>query len=340
MLIASLDFLLALIQPVLSLKNGLELIITFLILLQLIYLAFKVQKSRIFWSHICFLVTLLLHFTILNVNHYFGVLLFQPFFFYPFYGFSLMLTANLLVPTRYESKALLSLTVNFTLFLLGVVIYFLLPIKYHFHSLHLVVVLCITSINARKCEDHVMKIWLLNTCGFMILLVGAFPITILLTSLENYLIFKIPYTIVFAIFLLHNFNTFLGKPRFFIPEEKDDCSSSDLLSKLTEALEKQKLYKRHALTISEFSKAIDEPVYKISRTLNQHYGKSFPELINHLRISEIKEELVKNDNQTTKIESLAYEAGFNAPSSFYVAFKKELGLTPKEYKNRSSESHR
>lgn len=330
-------FLIGLVQPVVSLKNGLELILTFLILLQLIYLITKVQRSTLFWAHIGFLFTLLLHFIILNANHYFGIVIFEPFLFYPCYAFSLLLTADMLDPNANAQNRKLSTFLNFIQFAIGLAIFFLIPINYHLNSLHLVIVLLFTLQKARRIQSDELSNWLVRTSGFMILLVGVFPVTIFITSIENYLIFKIPYAIIFVIFLVQNFYSFLGKPRFFIVREKRDVHHlTPLLNKLIDALEGQKIYRKQALTLNELSKAVDEPVYKISKTLNQHYGKPFPELINHLRIIDIKARLVEEESKTIKIESLAYEAGFNTPSSFYAAFKKELGITPGEFRNTIS----
>lgn len=338
-MIDSIHFTLGLIQPVVSLKNGLELILTFLILLQLIFLTLKVQRSPLFWAHFSFLLMLFFHFIILNIYHYFGFLIFQPFLFYPCYAYCLLLAADLLNPDRTSKTLLQSHFFNLIQFTSGLSLFFLVPIQYHLNSLHLVVVLLVAWQKAKKTTSPELRRWLIHTCGSMILLVGLFPVTLFLTTIENYLIFKIPYAIIFVIFLIQNFSFFLGNPRFFLQKERHETSPSDpLLGKLIDALEVQKLYKKQALTLNGLSNEVKEPVYKISRTLNQHYGKSFPELINHLRITEVKERLVSKDSNTIKIEALAYEVGFNTPSSFYVAFKKELGTTPGEFRNNVTDT--
>ncbi len=326
-----------LIQSMVSLKNGLELILTFLILLQLLYLTLKVQRSPLFWAHYTFLTILLFHFIILNAHHYFGVLILEPFLFYPCYAFSLLLSADLLNPNPDKTKRLQTIKLNLAQFGIGLTLFFLVPLHYHLNSLHLVIVLLYILQKSRKSTFQQLKNWLIRTSGFMMILVGLFPITMFLTTTENYLIFKIPYAIVFVIFLIQNFYSFLGKLRFFMMKEAhEDLQPEPLLNKLIDVLEGQKIYKKQALTLNELSKEINEPVYKISKTLNRHYGKSFPELINHLRISDIKARLVHEDGKTMKIETLAYEVGFNTPSSFYVAFKKELGITPGEFRNNIS----
>ncbi|WP_420549550.1 helix-turn-helix domain-containing protein [Curvivirga sp.] len=69
---------------------------------------------------------------------------------------------------------------------------------------------------------------------------------------------------------------------------------------------------------------------KLSFVLNQHIGTTFFELLNRQRIMWVCE-VLKSMSASSSILDIAYEAGFNSSSSFYKAFKKETGLTPKEY---------
>ena len=51
--------------------------------------------------------------------------------------------------------------------------------------------------------------------------------------------------------------------------------------------------------------------------------------MNELRVKEVKQKLAGGSD--VKIEGLAYDVGFNTPSAFYAAFKKETSLSPREY---------
>jgi AraC-like DNA-binding protein len=101
------------------------------------------------------------------------------------------------------------------------------------------------------------------------------------------------------------------------------------------ALEKEKLYTKSAITLSSFSEHLGSPSYLVSKAINQHYGKTFPELINYYRVEAVKEKLISGEDKLLKIEGLAYEVGFNTPSAFYAAFKKETSMSPKEFKKRA-----
>lgn len=93
----------------------------------------------------------------------------------------------------------------------------------------------------------------------------------------------------------------------------------------------EKVYLDSNINLNEFSKSIEQPAYVVSHTINQVYGKKFPEFVNSYRIKEVKRILLNQVLSDYTIEGVAYEVGFNTPSAFYNAFKKETGCSPKEF---------
>ncbi len=108
---------------------------------------------------------------------------------------------------------------------------------------------------------------------------------------------------------------------------------------IIEALEVKKMYHKQGISLTEFSKTINIPKYIISITIKDRYLKSFPEVINHMRIEDIIKKLKNPDSVNTKIEELAFDVGFNSTSSFYTAFKKETSMTPREFQKASILNH-
>jgi AraC family transcriptional activator of pobA len=68
----------------------------------------------------------------------------------------------------------------------------------------------------------------------------------------------------------------------------------------------------------------------LSDLLKQETGKTALELIHLYVISEAKNLLVEGENS---ISEIAYRLGFENPPYFSRLFKKEVGMSPKEYKN-------
>lgn len=70
---------------------------------------------------------------------------------------------------------------------------------------------------------------------------------------------------------------------------------------------------------------------KLSWLLNNCIGKNFNEFINHYRIEAFKSLAKDPANANITVLGLAYDSGFNSKTVFNTYFKKETGLTPKEF---------
>ena len=68
-----------------------------------------------------------------------------------------------------------------------------------------------------------------------------------------------------------------------------------------------------------------------SRIFNKYMGMNIPAYINQIRIEQAKE-LLKNTNK--KIYEIAQETGYISATSFQIAFKKQEGITPIEFRNQ------
>lgn len=110
-----------------------------------------------------------------------------------------------------------------------------------------------------------------------------------------------------------------------------------LLQKIKTAIEEDKIFMQPAITLAQFSEAIETPTYLVSKATKSIYNKSFPEVINSFRIKTITIKLSQPDYANEKIEDLAYDVGFNTSSAFYSAFKKETSMSPRAYQKMMQE---
>ncbi|WP_431134653.1 helix-turn-helix domain-containing protein [Psychroserpens mesophilus] len=107
----------------------------------------------------------------------------------------------------------------------------------------------------------------------------------------------------------------------------------ELLQKIKNAIEEDQIFMQPAISLAQFSEAINTPTYLVTKATKSIYNKSFPEVINSFRIQTIKQKLSQPEFANEKIEDLAYDVGFNTASTFYNAFKKEVSMTPREYQS-------
>ncbi|MEM9545704.1 MAG: helix-turn-helix domain-containing protein [Bacteroidota bacterium] len=111
----------------------------------------------------------------------------------------------------------------------------------------------------------------------------------------------------------------------------DEQTSQKDVTKLLSYIQSEKPYLNPNLSLRMLAGSIGIHPNQLSWLLNQVIGKNFNEFINQKRISHFKELVVNPENSHISIIGLAYESGFNSKTVFNTAFKKETGLTPKEY---------
>lgn len=132
----------------------------------------------------------------------------------------------------------------------------------------------------------------------------------------------------------------IKNPTFFPKLKSTIKTNPKVVGLIKHHLELEKVYLQPSMTLDQFSKQIDVPAYLISRVVKKEYDKTFPEIINYLRIRDVISELTKEESSYTKIETLAYSVGFNTPSTFYTAFKKITGMSPTELQKVSAKEQR
>jgi len=104
---------------------------------------------------------------------------------------------------------------------------------------------------------------------------------------------------------------------------------------LFEKISNDKLYTYLTLTLKKLAELLSIPYYQLSQIINQKMEKNFTDFINEYRIEEAKGLLTNPTYRDEKIEGIAYDSGFNTPSSFYAAFKKFTGSTPTQYRKKA-----
>lgn len=93
-------------------------------------------------------------------------------------------------------------------------------------------------------------------------------------------------------------------------------------------------YLDSSLSLRSFAEQVKIHPNQLSWLLNESFGKNFNEFINHYRIETFKSLAKDPLNAHITIMGLAYDSGFNSKTAFNTYFKKETGLTPKQFINQ------
>lgn len=159
--------------------------------------------------------------------------------------------------------------------------------------------------------------------------------------------FNIPYItgpLIFTGIVYVNLVIFLHRKRidslFFIETDKVQRKKMSIdfaqscLNALEEIMRTEQLYINPELRLSDLAARLQISSHQLSQLLNDHLGKNFNAYINDYRVQKACELIVVNNEM--KLEVVGYEVGFNSKSSFFTAFRKFTGTTPKLYKQQLS----
>lgn len=111
----------------------------------------------------------------------------------------------------------------------------------------------------------------------------------------------------------------------------DEEAINKYSTRLLKYFQKSKPYLDQTLSLRNLAEQIDIHPNQLSWLINNSFGKNFNEFINEYRIEEFKIIAKNPNNSQLTIEGLAYESGFNSKTVFNTYFKKETGLTPKQF---------
>lgn len=74
----------------------------------------------------------------------------------------------------------------------------------------------------------------------------------------------------------------------------------------------------------------------LSQIINTQFKQNFHHFINSYRVKECKRMLKDKNNSKMTLLQVAFEAGFNSKNTFNTAFKREAGMTPSEFRKKTS----
>ncbi len=106
--------------------------------------------------------------------------------------------------------------------------------------------------------------------------------------------------------------------------------AEQLAARIRSALTHDALYLDPNLSLQKLSRHVGALPNQISQTLNEQIGATFFDYIAHHRIEAAKPLLLEGVASTLTV---SLDVGFNSRSTFYKAFKRETGMTPKDFRD-------
>ncbi|MEO0473075.1 MAG: helix-turn-helix transcriptional regulator [Bacteroidota bacterium] len=110
--------------------------------------------------------------------------------------------------------------------------------------------------------------------------------------------------------------------------EADKAIWKDRIQDLMQA---EKLAYNPGLTLRELADKLSTNPRQISQVINQGFGMNFNDFVNQYRLEAVKDAFERNEHEQHSILGIALTYGFNSKTTFNRVFKKETGMTPKQY---------
>ena len=138
-----------------------------------------------------------------------------------------------------------------------------------------------------------------------------------------------------TIFKIKNISKTIAKDKYMRSKlSKED--SQEIKDCLLTTMQNDKPYLEGDITLFGLADLVGCTTNNLSQVINSEFEKTFFDFINTYRIDQAKQYLLLSESEKMTILTIALESGFNSKSAFYSAFKKELEMTPSQYKKSIS----
>lgn len=104
---------------------------------------------------------------------------------------------------------------------------------------------------------------------------------------------------------------------------------TEIAKKIEDLMNLQKVYQEPTYSRADLARECAVPEMIVSRVINVHFGKSFPQLVNEARVADAKRLLQETE---APIKVVAEEVGFNSLTSFNRVFKDITGTPPSAFR--------
>jgi AraC-like DNA-binding protein len=119
------------------------------------------------------------------------------------------------------------------------------------------------------------------------------------------------------------------------PKKAGLLFESEYLNEIEErcnrCMEQGQLYLKHECNLNDLSRCIHIPPHHLAYYFRVVRHESINDYRNHWRVKHAKQLLISGNVSGLTIEAVGLQSGFSSKSTFFAAFKKAEGITPKTF---------
>jgi len=128
------------------------------------------------------------------------------------------------------------------------------------------------------------------------------------------------------------FSFLLNTKKSFITQLKRSNGPLQSVTQIIiEKIRSSEVYKNQQVTLAEVASHVGCSQKSVSTAINSYHSLNFNAFINYLRVEAFKASVEDPKFRHLSLFGIAQEVGFSSKASFHRAFKKQCGLTPREY---------
>ncbi len=124
-----------------------------------------------------------------------------------------------------------------------------------------------------------------------------------------------------------------------IEEEKEEkekqlpkAVNEESANRLIQFMKNEEPYLNPLLSLNDLADKLEIHPRSLSLIIKHSFNKNFFDFVNSYRIEKAKEFLSDPDNENRNILEILFDSGFNSKSVFNAVFKKQVGMTPTQYR--------
>jgi len=132
--------------------------------------------------------------------------------------------------------------------------------------------------------------------------------------------------------MMNSFN--IQKSQVAVAEPVSEDSLKAVYDKLLVVLEKDKIFKNPYLSIADVAEAVKSNEKYVSAATATYGKMNFSNFINFYRINEARQLIY--DGRYSNLNEIMQACGFNSRTTFYTAFQKHTGMSPRQFKSMAA----